>query len=74
MKGIILIQITSSTTDFFEYLKRNDSVLNVFEISGDYDLLIITKTDSILKFNNLIDSIRRRKIVSKTSSSIVLRE
>lgn len=48
-------------------------VRTVYEVTGEYDAVILLHVDSIQELNNCIDEIRRIESVKKTNTVIILR-
>jgi DNA-binding Lrp family transcriptional regulator len=66
------VNISSSTVAF--QIRALRGVSAVFEISGDYDIIVFLELDSINELNETIDSIRKVENVISTRTSLILKE
>jgi len=66
------VNISSSTVASQIRVLRGVSA--VFEISGDYDIIVFLELDSINELNETIDSIRKVENVISTRTSLILKE
>ncbi len=73
--AIILVktQPPTPTPEVSKAIIRYRHVDKVYEITGEYDILVVVRASSILDINNIIDYIRSIKGVVGTQTSIVLR-
>ncbi|MEB3780237.1 MAG: Lrp/AsnC family transcriptional regulator [Desulfurococcales archaeon] len=73
--AIILVktQPPTPTPEVSRAIIRYRHVDKVYEITGEYDILVVVRASSILDINNIIDYIRSIKGVVGTQTSIVLR-
>ncbi|MCD6563205.1 MAG: Lrp/AsnC family transcriptional regulator [Thermoproteales archaeon] len=53
---------------------KNDDVEKIYEVTGEYDLVVLVRTSSIHNLNNIIDKIRAEEGVVTTISSLILQE
>jgi len=66
------VNISSSTVA--SQIRALRGVSAVFEISGDYDIIVFLELDSINELNETIDSIRKVENVISTRTSLILKE
>ncbi len=76
LKAIIevSIEVNVHTTKIANSIKQLEGVENVFEVSGNKDIVAIVDVDNALKLNDVIESIRSMKDVINTETKLVLRE
>lgn len=54
-------------------LSKNPNVVAVYDITGDYDLAIVSKFRSISELNRFLKSVNRNPKIRRTVTSVVLR-
>lgn len=54
-------------------ISKNRMAESVYEVTGDYDIVVVARTHDVSSINRLIDSMRRTEGVSSTNTLIVLR-
>ncbi len=68
---------TSEKTNLKNLCKRileKDDVEKIYEVTGEYDLVVLVRTTSIQSLNEIIDYIRAESGVVTTLSSLILQE
>jgi DNA-binding Lrp family transcriptional regulator len=66
------VNVSSSTVA--SQIRTLKGVSAVFEISGDYDIIVFLELDNINELNETIDSIRKVENVISTRTSLILKE
>jgi DNA-binding Lrp family transcriptional regulator len=76
LKAIIevSIKVNVHTTKVANKIKKIEGVENVYEISGNRDIVVIADVDNTIRLNNLIEEIRSMKNVENTETQLILRE
>ena len=76
LKAIIevSVEVNVHTTEIASQVKELEGVENVFEISGNRDIIAIVDVDDTLRLNDVIEKIRSMKNVRNTETQLVLRE
>jgi DNA-binding Lrp family transcriptional regulator len=54
-------------------LRNFKGVLNVFEVTGDHDVTVVVKVESVPELNRVVEEIRSIDGVRETSTKIVLK-
>ncbi len=74
IRAVVLIKVLPqhSTPDISAKIARLHGVDHVYEITGDYDILVVLRGDSITALNNIVDEIRSIRGVGDTNTMIVL--
>ena len=70
----VSVEVNVHTTDIANSIKQLDGVENVFEVSGNKDIVVIVDVDNSLRLNDLIEKIRLMKNVENTETKLVLKE
>lgn len=73
--AVILVSVESGhdTAAISEQLACLDGTRSVYEITGQYDILVIMEADTIPTINTGIDNLRRLDGVADTNTVIILR-
>ena len=76
LKAIIevSVELNVHTTKVAQFIKNIDGVMNVFEVSGNRDIVALVEVDNALKLNDVIEDIRSMKNVKNTETQLVLKE
>jgi DNA-binding Lrp family transcriptional regulator len=76
LKAIIevSVEVNVHTTEVAKNIKNIDGVENVYEISGNSDIVTVVDVDNALKLNDVIEEIRSMKNVNNTETKLVLKE
>lgn len=76
LKAIIevSVELNVHTTKVAQFIKKIDGVQNVFEVSGNRDIVALAEVDNALKLNDVIEEIRSMKNVKNTETQLVLKE
>lgn len=72
---IAFIEITISKGKMFEVeekIARNPNVFGVYDITGTYDALIMTRFKSRMQLSNMIKDIHKSPYVERTNTHIIL--
>jgi DNA-binding Lrp family transcriptional regulator len=74
--AVVLVSVESGrdTARISEELARMDGAETVYEITGQYDILVIMGADTIPAINDGIDGLRRTPGVADTNTVIILRK
>lgn len=70
----IKVGVNVNTSVVASRIKGIQGVTSVFEVSGDYDILVLIEQESINELNEVIDEIREIEDVSATRTSLILKE
>ena len=76
LKAIIevTVEVNVHTTKIANNIKKIEGVENVYEISGNRDIVAIVDVDNSLRLNDVIEAIRSMKNVNNTETKLVLKE
>lgn len=76
LNAIVMIEVESHvyTTAVVRRLRNFQSVSNVYEITGDYDISAFIKVDTIHNLNNLIEELRTIPGIKQTDTRMVLKK
>lgn len=76
LKAIIEVSvgINVHTTKVGSSIKKLEGIEDVYEISGNRDIVVIVDVDNSLKLNDVIENIRSMKNVENTETKLVLKE
>lgn len=76
LKAIIEVsaEVNVHTTKIANNIKKIEGVENVYEISGNRDIVAIVDVDNSLRLNDVIEAIRSMKNVNNTETKLVLKE
>jgi DNA-binding Lrp family transcriptional regulator len=76
LKAIIevSVEVNVHTTKVANQIKVLEGIENVFEISGNRDIIAIVDVDNTLRLNDVIEEIRSMQNVENTETQLVLRE
>jgi DNA-binding Lrp family transcriptional regulator len=76
LKAIIevSVEVNVHTTKVANQIKALEGIENVFEISGNRDIIAIVDVDNTLRLNDVIEEIRSMQNVENTETQLVLRE
>lgn len=74
-KAIVLVSVDSTidTAAVSQKLARMNGVQTVYEITGQYDIVVVMMAPNISEINSGIDSLRKIPGVSDTNTVIILR-
>jgi len=74
-EAIILISLNPSfpTSEISDILMKIPNVENVYEVTGQYDIVAIVSAMNIAEVNECIEKIRRVEGVTNTNTMIILR-
>jgi len=61
------------TPEISEKIHQGTHIKEVYEVSGDYDIISFAKGNNIEEINDSVEEIRRIKGVANTTTAIVLR-
>ena len=71
---LVSVESGSDTARISEDLARMEGAETVYEITGQYDILVIMGADTIPAINDGIDGLRRTPGVADTNTVIILRK
>jgi DNA-binding Lrp family transcriptional regulator len=74
-EAIILISLNPSfpTSEISDILMKIPNVENVYEVTGQYDIVAVVSAMNIAEVNECIEKIRRVEGVTNTNTMIILR-
>ncbi len=68
------IEVNVHTTGIANKIKQIEGVEQVYEISGDRDIVTIVDVENALKLNDVIEEIRSMKDIQNTETKLILKE
>lgn len=73
MKSIVFVNTSSNvpTTEVAKHIR--EYVEDVYEVSGDYDIICLVKASDIHETNRIVENIRKIKGVLQTNTCMVLK-
>lgn len=73
--AVVLVSMDSGhdTASASEEMARMPGARTVYEITGQYDILVVLEAESIPAINDAIDGLRRMSGVADTNTTIILR-
>jgi len=75
VKALILVKVApgQDVPKVAAEIAKSASVDKVFEVAGEYDIVVLASTHSITRVNELIDMVRRTPGVATTNTLVVLK-
>ncbi|RUM48248.1 MAG: AsnC family transcriptional regulator [Hyperthermus sp.] len=74
LTALILLQVEGEKIlDVGEYIARDPRVMQVYDITGDYDLAVVAKFRNIDELDSFIKTVNRMKFVKRSVTSLSLR-
>uniref|UniRef100_A0A7J3ZL25 Lrp/AsnC family transcriptional regulator n=1 Tax=Fervidicoccus fontis TaxID=683846 RepID=A0A7J3ZL25_9CREN len=75
MKALVLVKVMPGhdVPSVASAIVKNEMVDSVFEVAGEYDIVVLASTPDVASINQLIDSMRRVQGVASTNTLVVLR-
>lgn len=70
----IRVNVNTDTEKIAEELAEYDGVTEVFEVTGDQDIIAIVDVDSSQKLNEIIEKVRRYDNTLSTRTKLILKE
>lgn len=70
----IRVNVNTDTEKIAEELAQYDGVTEVFEVTGDQDIVAIVDVDSSQKLNEIIERVRRYDNTLSTRTKLILKE
>ncbi len=76
ISAMVMLEVESHvyTTSVVRRLRGFKSVVNVYEITGDYDVSAFVNVENVMALNNLIEEIRTVTGVKRTETRMVLKK
>ena len=73
--AVVLVKSQSqvNTTIIVNKIKKIDGIKNVYEVAGEFDIIIEVTTESSERFNDIIEKIRSIEGILETKSLTVLK-
>ena len=68
------VQVNVHTTSIAKKVKAIEGVEEVYEISGDSDIIAIVDVDDVAQLNDVIEKMRAGKSVTSTTTKMILKE
>lgn len=74
--AVVLVSVDSGsdTARISEELTHLEGAETIYEITGQYDILVVMEADTIPAINHSIDALRRTQGVADTNTVIILRK
>lgn len=70
---LITVHSTTDTSKISSQLINISSIKTIYEITGQYDIIVIINAKNIIEINNCIDSLRKISGISDTNTVIILK-
>lgn len=70
----IRIGVNTDTETIAKELSKYDGVTQVFEVTGDQDIIAVVDVDSSTRLNEIIDNVRHYNNILSTRTRLVLKE
>lgn len=70
---LITVHSTTDTSKISSQLMNISSIKTIYEITGQYDIIVIINAKNIIEINNCIDSLRKISGISDTNTVIILK-
>jgi DNA-binding Lrp family transcriptional regulator len=70
----ICVDVNTNTEDVANMLAGQEGVSEVYEVTGDQDIIAIVDVETSQQLNDIIESVRRRDNVLSTRTRLVLKE
>lgn len=70
----IRINVNTDTQDIAKELANYDGVTEVFEVTGDQDIIIIVDVESSQQLNDIIERVRHNNKIISTRTRLILKE
>ncbi len=70
---LITVNSTTDTSKISSQLMNISSIKTIYEITGQYDIIVIINAKNIIEINNCIDSLRKISGISDTNTVIILK-
>ena len=70
---MISVDPSLATIEVSKVLGSLEGVEKIYEVTGEYDIIIVSSSSSIEGINATIEDVRKTKGVTKTNTVIVLR-
>ena len=70
----IRIDVNTDTEEIANELSGYDGIIEVFEVTGDQDILAIIDVESSQHLNDIIERVRRNDNILSTRTRLVLKE
>ena len=76
LNALVLVSVDSIhyTSSVVRKLRNFKGVHSVFEITGDYDISVYVKVDTVAELNNIIEEFRTVPGIKTTSTRMVLKK
>lgn len=70
----IVIDVNTDGDDIATELSKCDGITEVYEVTGDLDMIAIVDVDSSQKLNDIIERVRRYDSIISTRTRLILKE
>ena len=70
----ICIDVNTDSQEIADKLIQYDGINEVFEVTGDQDLIAIVDVESSQRLNDIIESVRRNDNIISTRTRLILKE
>lgn len=70
---LITVHSTTDTAKISSQLMNISSIKTIYEITGQYDIIVIINAKNIMEINSCIDSLRKISGISDTNTVIILK-
>jgi DNA-binding Lrp family transcriptional regulator len=68
------MDVNTDSEDIVKELSGIKGVTEVYEVTGDQDVVVVVDVDSSQKLNEIVDKIRRLKCILSTRTRLILKE
>ena len=70
----VRIDVNTDTEEIANELSSYDGIIEVFEVTGDQDVLAVIDVESSQHLNDIIEKIRRNDNILSTRTRLILKE
>lgn len=70
---LITVHSTTDTSKISSQLMNISSIKTIYEITGQYDIIVIINAKNIMEINSCIDSLRKISGIADTNTVIILK-
>ncbi|MCY3854188.1 MAG: HTH-type transcriptional regulator LysM [Thaumarchaeota archaeon] len=70
---LISVHSTTDTSKISTQLMKISSIKTIYEITGQYDIIVIINAKNIIEINNCIDELRKISGIADTNTVIILK-
>ncbi|MDR0778561.1 MAG: Lrp/AsnC family transcriptional regulator [Methanomassiliicoccaceae archaeon] len=70
----IRVDVNTNTEDVADFLSNREGVTEVYEVTGDQDIIAIVDVETSQQLNDIIESVRRQDNILSTRTRLILKE